>query len=43
MRVIVTGGDGYIGSHKLVELLTEGLDTRSIIDGVSLATHWGPL
>ena len=34
MRVIVTGGAGYIGSHTLVELLTEGHEAF-VIDNLS--------
>ena len=34
MRVLVTGGAGYIGSHTLVELLTEGHEAF-VIDNLS--------
>ena len=34
MRVLVTGGAGYIGSHALVELLTEGHEAF-VIDNLS--------
>ena len=34
MRVLVTGGAGYIGSHTLVELLTEGHEAL-VIDNLS--------
>ena len=34
MRVLVTGGAGYIGSHTLVELLTEGHEAM-VIDNLS--------
>jgi UDP-glucose 4-epimerase len=34
MRVLITGGAGYIGSHTLVELLTEGHDAF-VIDNLS--------
>ena len=34
MRVLVTGGAGYIGSHTLVELLTEGREAF-VIDNLS--------
>ena len=34
MRVLITGGAGYIGSHTLVELLTEGHEAF-IIDNLS--------
>ena len=34
MRVLVTGGAGYIGTHTLVELLTEGHEAF-VIDNLS--------
>ena len=34
MRVLMTGGAGYIGSHTLVELLTEGHEAF-VIDNLS--------
>ena len=34
MRLLVTGGAGYIGSHTLVELLTEGHEAF-VIDNLS--------
>lgn len=34
MRVLVTGGAGYIGSHTLVALLTEGHEAL-VIDNLS--------
>ena len=30
MKIIVTGGAGYIGSHIIVELLNEGHDIYAI-------------
>ena len=34
MKILVTGGTGYIGSHTVVELMNEGYDVV-IIDNLS--------
>ena len=34
MRILVTGGAGYIGSHTVVELLSKGFDA-TVIDNLS--------
>ena len=35
MKVLVTGGAGYIGSHTCVELLTAGYDEVIVVDNLS--------
>jgi UDP-glucose 4-epimerase len=34
MKVLVTGGCGYIGSHTIVDLINNGFDV------VSVDMHW---
>ncbi len=41
MRVLVTGGAGFIGSHVADRLLTEGHEVR-ILDNLHPAAHAGP-
>jgi dTDP-L-rhamnose 4-epimerase len=40
MRVLVTGAAGFIGSHVLDALLTQGHEVRAL-DSLSPAVHWG--
>ena len=39
MKILVTGGAGYIGSHTLVELITEG-HNPVVIDNFSNSSHF---
>ena len=41
MKVLITGGGGFIGSHAVVETLLDG-HTVVVLDGKGLKFHFYP-